>query len=190
MNNAIYIPWYNILFFLKLIVASLFAFILFLVFYIPINSSLNLPKRSSHAVNPVFFLFFSFRNIPPEPSFLLFHLQSGLVACLASRTDVILALRFTIVLGILFPFLLDFSVFWILGLHLLLFTSVLLECLLASSFIYFLVLKEHFLQQLLGKVNVLRTSLLKMFLSELLTYSHMLNKDLINCELMNERINE
>ena len=58
MNNAIYIPWYNILFFLKLIVASLFAFILFLVFYIPINSSLNLPKRSSHAVNPMFFLFF------------------------------------------------------------------------------------------------------------------------------------
>lgn len=69
MNNAIYIPWYNILFFLKLIVASLFAFILFLVFYIPINSSHNLPKRSSHAVNPCFSFFF-LRSIPLEPSFL------------------------------------------------------------------------------------------------------------------------
>ena len=69
MNNAIYIPWYSILFFLKLIVASLFAFILFLVLYVPINSSLNLPNRGllMQSVPCFSFLFplgISLRNLP------------------------------------------------------------------------------------------------------------------------------
>lgn len=70
MNNAIYIPWYSILFFLKLIVASLFAFILFLVFYVPINSSLNLPNRGLLMQSIPCFSFFFFLQEYPSGTFL------------------------------------------------------------------------------------------------------------------------
>ena len=189
MNNAIHIPWYSILFFVKLIVASLFAFILFLVFYVPINSSLNFPNRGLLMQSIPYFSFFfplgiSLRNLPS--SFFISSLDWLLAQPLAQMSFQHYVL----------PLSLEFSspFFWIFlfsGLQVFTFYCFVgVSPPVASFFIHFLVLKEHFLQQFPGKGKCFENFLVENVSVRALDISHMLNKDLMNCELMNDRMSE